>query len=280
MLAVAIGLLLGLVVKGDDSLCPNKGTDPKTNGGVNNYIIDSLDLSGGVSIPFPYAMSQCTAHSVVSGKMYYIHSCDSSGNAYTEEFRDSGCQTSNGKKAVSLGNTDQIGYYQCGGSDTYAQLSLGDPTASSCPTSLETVYAGLGACTNAVSETGVDFQFYCDTNSALVQWFSNILASVKTKHVKRGLSSSSGEFSSTPGAPTDVDVFPTYHNTEACDKNIYCADNSITGTCTQVPFAGQSWGVWSQFVTCTGTPDTKKGAMQMHISLLGIVVAAIVALFH
>jgi len=289
LLTVAIGLLFGYA--NADNMCPNKGDTPLANGGTNNYVIDWLYLSVDDFISFPYAINQCTSHSLASSGVWFMHTCVK-GQAFTQQFSDSGCKTAASEATqVTSGNADWYGYYECNGLDTYAQLGLGvvDPSQTSCPP-LTTVYAGLAGCTDAISQNVADFSMYCDSSQQTVdvQWFVSALANAKSsKHGSKMLTfasgSSSGELQSSaiPVHPVTTSDGPvTTQYVGVCNSDNYCFDSTITTTCGSV----DEWGyVWAQYQGCTGSPNTKnvrKGAVQMHISILGLIVAAVAIFLH
>ncbi|ETO15602.1 hypothetical protein RFI_21762 [Reticulomyxa filosa] len=151
MLALALSLWFSsnTVFAASGTVCSNAGKDPITNDGVNNYLIAKLE-GAGQAIPFAYAMNKCTTHNVLEGGPYYRHWCQTDTEAMTQAFSDANCTKSiSDPIPVAKGSVGGVGYFECGGEDTYVKLLVGSDQKNSgvCP-KLETIYAGLGACVN------------------------------------------------------------------------------------------------------------------------------------
>jgi len=302
LLTVAIGLWFGYV---NANVCPNAGQTPLTNLGVNNYVIDWLYFSVEDAIAFPYAIGQCTSHSLGTSDFYYIHTCVK-GQAQTQRYTDSGCNSATGDAYTGTSNNpDGVGYYECGGSDTYAQIGMGVTDGSSCP-SLTTIYAGLSGCTDSIEKNVADFAIYCDSSqqTATIQWFISALANAKSGSQKWGLAPDSVDdvhtspfpiisaesstpipiISATTSTSPSIPIISATSSTSppvgSCTSAYYCFDSTITTSCQAVDEFGV---VWAQYQGCSGsttTTNTKKGAVQMHISILALIVAAVAVFLH
>ncbi|ETO12975.1 hypothetical protein RFI_24402 [Reticulomyxa filosa] len=172
MLFFAVALCLGSLTYA--ITCPNTGETPLTNSGINNYVVDWLELIDGVTVPFPFAIGKCTAHSLVTSRQTsYYHAC-SNGVMATQEFNDTQCITPIGQPKVwRIDNQtfEEVGYFECGGYNTYVELYVASNfSGTNVCSNLQHIFAGLNAC---VDQTDVLGQTFSLRNFPLFFFFSS-----------------------------------------------------------------------------------------------------------
>jgi len=255
MLWVIVGSLylwfLG-VANGQKSSCPLLGTTPATQSGTNNYVIDYFF---GVLV-YPYAMGQCTSTSFVSGS-YSMYTCHQNGTKWyvmREDYTTSSCTASKGKLGAvwhqgesTFGN---IGYFECGGVDSYAEIKV----ALSACSGLETTFGGLGGC--ALNSPKL-IQYFCNDTTGYVQLYENITYL-------------------NPSAATQT---PKGY----CESSLYCDRWSISkSSCGYIATALDN-KLYGQLITCNlgtaTTSTTKKSAKVQFVPLFSVIFVLVVSFF-
>lgn len=235
-------LLASLLFAGAAAQCSGTG---KTQSG-NNYVIDSFTTS---NLLFTYAINQCTAVSLLDSSVFYKYTCMQDTNdvwwVTKSAYTSSDCS---GTASASLTWNDSVatagnaGYFKCDGKDSYAaiQISIDEQCAGAI-----TIAGGLGGC--ASNPAVYDTKFYCDATSAAVQLYVN---------------------------PSTINS--TYAMCD--DSHLYCTSWSFTSSCSYVTtLFGQS--VYGTFSKCEVMTDSESSASSQ-FTLLGLVVALVVGLFH
>jgi hypothetical protein len=274
LLSVALGLFFA--VGKSSSICPDVGKTPPTNGGVNNFYIQELELSTKIQIAFPFAIGQCTTHMIDKVGSFYIHTCTDQNIISTQEYTDYTCSTTVGSPVLSMTadnyNAGEVGYFECGGDSTYALLyiSTGAQGDIACGTGgQQNVYAGLKGCIDDISWLGQMLSIYCDSSQAVLEWYSDLQVITGRDDLEMISSSQS------PITPS------TTLSSNACDGKYYCNDWAIPagkiGTCYNITSLPNNW-LWGAMLKCTGTPSTSKDATTAIVTLWTGLVAVIAAL--
>jgi len=145
------------------------------------------------------------------------------------------------------------GSFNCGGESTYAQVEIsafGDCSHS------QTIFAGLGAC---LYNRPLLTQFYCDDNTALVQFFLN-----------------STYYPDTNGTGVSE---PAY---EECDALLYCSRWAFNHNCGAIGSV-QGTTIYGRIDTCvsslgietTGSQSTTSGSPVVSFSLFTIIFSVV-----
>jgi len=270
---VSLSLLAYLSYAHNSEQCTNSNSAPATNSGTNNYVIDLLSGFMGVTIPFPYAIGQCTSHSLEStNTLYYIHTCTADGKVSTKEYQDSSCTTSTGNSMVSntidMYQAGHLGYFQCSGQNTYSLMYLVAASGASksvCST-LQPIYAGLGPCVDAFGHFGLLFSTYCDSTQTLMEWFvGSQMETTMNPSSTEMYSSSTTELGMGESSTTDMVSSSTMnpdHTPITCDAAHYCYDLSVPmqGECAiLINSEDGEMGLFGYTAKCTATSSSGGG---------------------
>jgi hypothetical protein len=240
-------LFLAAQVLGQSTTCvTGQGKDQS---GENNYVID--DFTG---LSFSYAIGQCTGVNLLDTDSFAKFTC-SKDNTSTwmvtkSTYATKACTTP--LSTLSWTNAETVegetGFFKCDGGNNYAhvQISLVD----TCEGALD-VYGGLGGC--AVNSAALDTKFYCNATIALVQLYkpgNSTIGICSDEHSY----CNSWNFKSTCDLSASLSGLPVYGKALACETD-------MTGATTTTGSATES-SAKSQF------------------TILGAVIALVVALFH
>lgn len=178
MLFFVVILFLGNFCRADT--CPNAGLTPLANDGMNNYVIDWLELVDGVFIPFPFAINRCTSHSVVTTRNYF-HTCVNNVVS-TQEYTDLKCTVPKGNpeisKTINYYAPGEVGYFECDGLNTYVELYVAtNATGGNACSNLQHIFAGLNGCVDDTEVLGQRLSIYCDSKRTLFEWFVQVAQS-------------------------------------------------------------------------------------------------------
>jgi hypothetical protein len=273
MLFVLVTLCVG-VLSHATNMCPTAGKKPLINMGVNNYVIDWLEIISGYFIPFPFAIGQCTSHSLVSSTKYYTHFC-ANGMIATQAFRDFNCTNPKGlpvlSQTVSKYDAGEVGFFECGGEDTYAELWAASnlTTADSACATLQHLYVGLKGCVDETEVLGKTMSVYCDPTQTIFKWFLEtepVFNSTTAMPVATTLFpvTTVPLMQTTPIAPFNLSTkFPQVNSSHLptstmmpfgmCDAKGYCFDWDIYSftPCQQiVVLQGSDIAIWGKMGSC------------------------------
>jgi len=221
--------------------CSLLGQRPDMQAGMNNYVIDWMGR-----LPFPYALNQCTITNASSTYAWAKYTCTENMKNKTwtvtkTEYNTPLCSSVGVKKQVweeDKVHVGMIGYFECGGNNTYAKLALS--STDQCVVS-SYLYAGLGGCVSKMpmhmkldvicNDTSAVFQMYMDDNSD---------------------NDTSSEYSSTFMASSSM--IPYNETTKICDVKDFCTKMVVSkGKCR---FLNTDMPVFAQMEECTGKLET------------------------
>jgi len=293
-------LSLWYAVGNANTVCSALGEEPPYNDGTNNYAIAPLELLTQLNIDFPYAIGQCTSHSIATtGGPYYIHTCTDSGLLSTQQYSDSACSQVVGK-AVESNSADQYsvgetGFYLCGGDNTFVELSIATGTSAdgdkAC-SNLQTIFGGLNGCMDNIQTFGQMLSIYCNSTVAILEWFSDVSVVNGRNDLDEFISSGFPQSSqnaitttATENINTGTGVGPSIPSTTStnpgCPSKSYCNDWPVpnNGECNSVVISQPNL-LWGSMIKCTGTTGegNTKDATRIYLTLWTGLVAAIFAL--
>jgi len=285
---LSVVLSLWYAVGKSNTICSEVGEIPPYNNGMNNYVVGQLEIFSQVFLTFPFAIGQCTSHSIVTSDVgpYFTHTCTSSSELTTEQFTDSKCSTNavSTTKTESNSNVGEVGYFQCSGDDTYAELSLatgiGQNSGDTACSNLQTIYAGLNGCMDNIQGLGEMLSVYCNSTIAIIEWFSESLtANGRNNWVIENMWPESSE---NPMTTTEVNPgIPSTTSSDQCDSKFFCNSWPLrnNGECNNVVISQQNL-LWGSMLSCTGTTGdgNTKDATRIYLTLWTGLIAAIFAL--
>jgi hypothetical protein len=181
------------------------GQTPPKQSGTHNFILD--EFSGGT---FPFAINQCTAISIPASK-WYKYTCMQEDNQWTvvkTSYSDDSCSgTGKVLHTYYYNQTNATNSFECDGINSFAKIGIS--VSSDCSSSV-TFYAGLTGCATATTGGTSQFEFFCNSSVAFVEFFRTSLnqSTNQTMSTTGAPMSTTGAPMSTTGAPMSTTSGP------------------------------------------------------------------------